>query len=243
MKKIRLIRSEPASASYNMAIDEKIYLRYMKDGIPVFRVYSWQAPSFTYGVSQKPARELDINQCLKDGVNVIKRITGGGILFHNHEITYSFTCSKDDIGEEKDVFVSYRKICAFLISFYESLGLKPYFACEAVDFVDRSAAHPLCSASREKYDIVINGKKIGGNAQKRNRQAVFQHGSIPIKLDWELMRKYLRFLPAEVPLSTTALNEELKNLPDKKILEQKLIDALARTFNFSFMEEGEPLSL
>ena len=163
MKKIRLIRSEPASASYNMAIDEKIYLRYMKDGIPVFRVYSWQAPSFTYGVSQKPARELDINQCLKDGVNVIKRITGGGILFHNHEITYSFTCSKDDIGEEKDVFVSYRKICAFLISFYESLGLKPYFACEAVDFVDRSAAHPLCSASREKYDIVINGKKIGGN--------------------------------------------------------------------------------
>jgi len=226
-----------------MAIDEKIYLRYMKDGIPVFRVYSWQAPSFTYGVSQKPARELDINQCLKDGVNVIKRITGGGILFHNHEITYSFTCSKDDIGEEKDVFVSYRKICAFLISFYESLGLKPYFACEAVDFVDRSAAHPLCSASREKYDIVINGKKIGGNAQKRNRQAVFQHGSIPIKLDWELMRKYLRFLPAEVPLSTTALNEELKNLPDKKILEQKLIDALACTFNFSFMEEGEPLSL
>lgn len=243
MKKFRLIRSEPASATYNMAMDEKIFFRYMKDGIPVFRIYSWQAPSFTYGLSQKPARELNMEECLKDNISVVKRMTGGGILFHHNEVTYSFTCSKEDIGEDKDLFVSYRKICAFLIFFYQSLGLKPSFACETDSFNHRNAAHPLCSASHEKYDIVINNKKIGGNAQKRNRQAVFQHGSIPISIDWELMCKYLRFLPEGVISGVTTLAQELKDLPGRKILEQKLIDAVADTFNANFTEENEPLSL
>ncbi|MFA5287288.1 MAG: lipoate--protein ligase family protein [Candidatus Omnitrophota bacterium] len=226
-----------------MAVDEKIFTRYMKDGIPAFRVYSWQVPSFTYGVSQKPEREMNMAQCVKDGIRFAKRMTGGGILFHHHEITYSLVCSKDDIGEDKDVFVSYRKICAFLIFFYQSLGLKPSFACEVENFIDNSAAHPLCSASHEKYDIVINGKKIGGNAQKRNRQAVFQHGSIPMSLDWELMRRYVRFLPEEVSSTVTSLAQELKDMPSKNILEQKLIDAVMHTFNASFKEEKEPLFL
>lgn len=243
MKTFRLIRSEPASASYNMAVDEKIFSRYLKDGIPVFRIYSWQTPSFTYGFSQKPEREMNMDVCAKDGVNFAKRMTGGGILFHYNGITYSLVCSKEDIGEEKDVFVSYRKICAFLISFYQSLGLKPYFACEADNFIDNSAAHPLCSASHEKYDIIINGKKIGGNAQKRNRQAVFQHGSIPISLDWELMRRYVRRLPDGVVSSVTSLAQELSDLPSREILEQKLIQAVSHTFNASFTEEKEPLFL
>lgn len=243
MKKFRLIRSEPASASYNMAVDEKIFFRYLKDGIPTFRIYGWQEPSFTYGLSQKPEREMNMVECNKDNIHFAKRMTGGGILFHHNEITYSLVCSKDDIGEEKDVFVSYRKICAFLISFYQSLGLKPTFACEVDNFIDNSAAHPLCSASHEKYDILINGKKIGGNAQKRNRQAVFQHGSIPISLDWELMRRYLRRLPDGVVSSVTSLAQELKDLPSKEILEQKLIEAARQTFNASFTEEREPLFL
>jgi len=241
MRKFRLIRSEPASALYNMALDEKIFFRYLKDGIPVFRVYNWQSPSFTYGVSQKPGREINIPQCAKDGIHLAKRMTGGGVLFHDNEITYSLTCSKEDIGEDKNVFVSYRNICAFLLSFYESLGLKPSFAFEGENFNDRCAAHPLCSASREKYDIVINGRKIGGNAQKRNRQAVFQHGSIPISIDWGLMRKYVRFLPKEASLGTTSLSGELKVVPAREILEQKLIGAVQDIFGADFIEEGEPV--
>ncbi len=226
-----------------MAVDEKIFFRYLKDGIPVFRIYSWQTPSFTYGFAQKPEREMNMNECTKDGVNFAKRMTGGGILFHHNEITYSLVCSKEDIGEEKEVFVSYRKICAFLIAFYQSLGLKPTFACEVDNFIDNLAAHPLCSASHEKYDIVINGKKIGGNAQKRNRQAVFQHGSIPIGLDWELMRRYVRFLPEGISSTVTSLTQELQNLPNREILEQKLIEAVRHTFNANLTEEKEPLYL
>ena len=242
MKTFRLIRSEPASATYNMAMDEKIFFRFMKDHIPVFRIYGWQTPSFTYGVSQRPARELNMVHCIKDGVKIVKRMTGGGVLFHNQEITYSLSCSKDDVGEEKNVFISYRKICAFLIYFYESLGLKPSFACEADDFESKSLGHPLCTASQEKYDILINNKKIGGNAQKRNRHDLFQHGSIPLSHDWELMRRYLRILPEGVLAGNTSLSEELKDMSSRKVLEQKLIDAVVNVFNINFIEEEEPLS-
>jgi len=225
-----------------MALDEKIFFRYLKDKIPVFRVYSWETPSFTYGVSQKkPGQEINLAHCAKDGINLAKRMTGGGILFHDDEITYSLTCSKADIGENKDTFVSYRNICAFLISFYKSLGLNPSFALEADDFDKDSGTHPLCSASHEKYDILINGKKIGGNAQKRNREAVFQHGSLPLSLNWELMRKYVRHLPEDIPLKTTCLAQELKALPDRRILEEKLIDVVRNIFNADFIEEEEPL--
>jgi lipoate-protein ligase A len=180
---------------------------------------------------------VDLEKCKREGIQIAQRITGGGLLFHNHEITYSLACSKEDIGEEREVFVSYRRICAFLIHFYKSLGLKVYFALEADDFSNKSLPHQLCSASHEKYDIVIGKRKIGGNAQKRRRGAIFQHGSIPLSIDWPFLRRYLPGLPDDISSSATALNEELLVLPQKQVLEQKLIDAFADVYGVSFEEE------
>ncbi|MFA5062938.1 MAG: lipoate--protein ligase family protein [Candidatus Omnitrophota bacterium] len=224
---------------HNMFLDEKIFNRYLKDGIPVLRLYSWKNPSFTYGVLQHPESEIDFRQCLSDGVEVVKRITGGGILFHNDEITYSFVCSKQDIGEPQEVLVSYKQICAFLIRFYESLGLKAGFALESETFRDRCGPSELCSASYEKYDIVINGRKIGGNAQKRKRKIIFQHGSIPCSINWNFARRYLKALPKDISLSVTSLDEELAKVPGKNILEEKLIEAFSNVFGAHFIDEKE----
>ena len=229
----------PAGAADNMALDEKIFNRYIEEGIPVLRLYGWEKPSITYGISQRPqVGQVDLEKCNRDGIQIAQRITGGGLLFHNREITYSLACSKEDIGEEKEVFVSYRRICAFLINFYKSLGLKACFALEADDFNNKSLPHQLCSASHEKYDIVIGGRKIGGNAQKRRRGVIFQHGSIPLSIDWSFLRRYLPGLPDNISSSATTLDEELTALPEKQVLEQKLIDAFAHVYGVSF-EEGD----
>jgi len=222
-----------------MALDEDIFARYLEDGVPVFRVYEWSGPAFTYGMSGRPERAIDIARCSLDGVGVAKRMTGGGALFHHNEITYSLACGKDDIDEPADVFVSYRKICAFLISFYGSIGLKASFALETDDFLKRSTPSDLCSVSCEKYDIVINGKKIGGNAQKRKRSAVFQHGSIPISVDWVFARRYAPGLPSDMASRVTTLSEELSHVPDKTILEEKLIASASDAFGARFTEEKE----
>jgi len=241
MKLFRLIRSGALSAASNMALDEKIFKRYLEDGIGVLRLYQWRKPSFTYGFSQDPKNQLDLPACAVDGVEVAKRITGGGILFHDDEITYSFVCSKSDVGEAQRVFVDYRNICGFLIRFYESLGLNPKFALETENFSKRCAPHELCSAAHEKYDIVIGAKKIGGNAQKRNRQAIFQHGSIPCRVNWDFVRKYINSLPKDISTYVTSLSDQLKVVPEKDVLEQKLVDAFGATFDVKFIEDNQTL--
>ena len=220
-----------------MAVDSYILEQYLKDGIPVLRVYSWSGPSFTYGVSQDPKDILDIEKCMAESVSLAGRMTGGGVLFHNDELTYSFVCSKDDVGEPSAHLVAYRQICEFLLRFYRSLGLRASFALECGDFLKRSAPSDLCAASHEKYDIVINGKKIGGNAQKRSRQAIFQHGSIPCSIDRVLERRYLKNFH-ETDFGVTTLKEELKTVPDKNILEDNLIEAFTSTFGFDVEEEN-----
>jgi len=239
MKTFKLIRSHPATAVYNMELDNLIFDQYLQDKVPVLRIYSWQKPSFTYGLSQNPEDEIDLRRCLDDDIGIAKRITGGGILFHDNEITYSFACDKLDVGEPSEVFVSYREICTFLINFYKELKLPACFALESKDFMNRRAPSNLCSASCEKYDIVINGKKIGGNAQKRRRSAIFQHGSIPLSFDWNIINRYIKQSPKDLPSHVTALSDELINCPKKILLEDMLINAFARTFNVNFIEEDE----
>ena len=236
MKNFKLIRSGALSAQENMAIDQEIFDQYLKDGRGVLRIYQWKEPAFTFGFSQDPSQEIDLARCAAEGVGVAKRMTGGGILFHQDEITYSFVCAKSDIGEAENLFVAYRNICAFLIEFYKGLGLNPSFAQEQADFKNRCLSHELCSAACEKYDLVIRGKKIGGNAQRRNRQAIFQHGVIPCQINWDFVRRYLRHLPLDISAQVTTLAQELEMLPQKIWLEEKLIAAFQQTFKVNFYE-------
>ncbi len=229
------------SGADNMALDAAILSRYLEEDIPVLRLYSWLKPSFTYGVSQDSADEIDLVRCREDKIDVAGRMTGGGVLCHNDDVTYSFVCSKEDIGEPKAHLVSYREISAFLIRFYSSLGLKASFALEAADFKNKSHPHELCAGSCEKYDIVLNGKKIGGNAQKRKRQAVFQHGSIPCRIDWDFQERYLETPVSAIKSGVTSLSEELKILPDKNFLEIKLIEAFGDTFGIKFTDESDSI--
>lgn len=241
MKEFRLILSAPASAARNMLLDKLIFERYLEENVPVLRLYGWEAPSFTYGISQEPQSLLDLGLCRSDGVGVAQRMTGGGVLFHNDELTYSFVCSKGDAAEPAGVLVSYRGLCSFLIRFYASLGLAAEFALESADFASRRAPSSLCSASHEKYDIVINNRKIGGNAQKRSRLAIFQHGSIPLSVDWNLARKYARTLPENIAETATSLSAELKDAPERRTLEEALVSAFAREFRADPVEEKEEL--
>ena len=222
-----------------MALDKNMLSRYLEDGIPAFRVYRWASPSFTYGFSQDPQKAVDMFRCASDNIEVARRITGGGILFHDDEITYSLVCGKEDIGEPRGVFVSYRETCSFLISFYRSLGLHASFAFESPDFKKRSPAHEFCSASHEKFDIVVNGRKIGGNAQKRTRRAIFQHGSVPRSINWPFISRYVISLPQDVSAGVTALSAELNTVPDKGILEEKLIESFARVFGVRLVEQKQ----
>jgi len=172
--KLRLIISNKQSAKDNMAIDEALVSTFNEDDIAILRVYSWEK-SFTFGVSQKYS---DFSYSNEYKNNFAKRITGGGILYHGHDISYSIIIPKS-YAKNMNVKQTYENICNFILEFYKNLGLKASYAKDLNNITLSKSKY--CQLGFEEYDIIINNLKIGGNAQKRTKNLIFQHGSIPIE--------------------------------------------------------------
>jgi len=179
----RLIDTGSLAGAENMAIDEAL-LACFKPGesAPVLRLYGWNPPAFSCGRFQLPEEIINLTRCRADGVQVVKRITGGGVIYHAEELTYSIVCPIDFIPGSRSVKEAFFYLTSFLVKFYRSFGLE---VCHAVDHypADRRLGErtSLCFAGVESCDILINGRKIGGNAQRRLKNVIFQHGSLPLR--------------------------------------------------------------
>ena len=173
--KFRFIISQNFSAKANSCLDSALFKTFNNDSLPVLRIYSWEK-SVTFGLSQNPSDYETLLEEYKN--NYAKRITGGGVLFHGHDISYSLIIPTSYI-ENKGVKETYELICSFILNFYSSFGLNANFAKDIGEII--LSKNAFCQVGFEAYDIIINGHKIGGNAQKRSKKVIFQHGSIPLK--------------------------------------------------------------
>ncbi len=173
--KCRLMDGGASDAYYNMALDEGI-LEGVSAGRspPTLRFYAWRPPAVSIGYFQGIREEADLDSCFRDGVDVVRRLTGGGAVYHDAELTYSFIAPESAVPE--DILESYRHVCRGLILGLADLKVKAEFA-------------PL-------NDIVAGGRKISGNAQTRRMGCVLQHGTVLLSVDVERMFRYLR-VPAE----------------------------------------------
>jgi lipoate-protein ligase A len=193
----RLIDTGPLDGPGNMALDEAL-LSCFDPGRsrPVLRLYGWSPPAFSLGKFQRAAEVLDLEKCAREGVAVVRRVTGGGCIFHSDEITYSIICAPEHISGIAGVKESYRRLCGFLVLAYRGLGLEPVFAVDANPAGEHLGLRtPLCFSGKEEYDITVNGRKLGGNAQRRSRGFIFQHGSIPLGNRLSSMAPFLREPP------------------------------------------------
>jgi lipoate-protein ligase A len=165
-----------------MAVDE-VLLNTFVSGIsdPVIRTYGWSPPSLSLGRFQNAYESLDLERCRRDSVSVIRRISGGGAIYHTDELTYSLVCSVDHLPTGLSVKESFRLLNGFLLEFYSRLGLSAVYATDSTPNAAQFGVRtPFCFAGKESFDILIHGRKIGGNAQRRFKNVIFQHGSIPI---------------------------------------------------------------
>ncbi len=207
-----------------MAIDEVL----LNGASPVFRLYSWQPACFSLGRFQSPEKVL------KENVPFVRRMTGGGAIYHDKEITYSLVC-EHPTHENILLKDGYRKLSAFLIAAYRKLGLDAQFACETGGQTEGTVLgvpSGYCFSGREEFDIVIDGKKIGGNAQRVVKKRVFQHGSIPLHI---IRAHYLPFLinPSRHD-DYTALSELLGILPDSGQIADLLIESFSECMGVRF---------
>ncbi|MDR0601358.1 MAG: lipoate--protein ligase family protein, partial [Treponema sp.] len=87
--KIRLIRTRFGNAFYNMGLDEALFERVAGGGLPVLRFYGWEPAAVSIGYFQKIAEVVNREACVRRGVDVVRRSSGGGAVFHQAEVTYS----------------------------------------------------------------------------------------------------------------------------------------------------------
>lgn len=205
----RLIESGCRDGFFNMALDEALLRCF--DPVasrPIIRLYGWEPPALSLGRFQDAGRVLDLERCRAHGVAVVRRITGGGVIYHADELTYSLVCSVRQIPPRSSIKESFRVLTGFLLEFYRRLGLEPLYALDATPGDGRLGARTdFCFAGRESFDILINGRKIGGNAQHRGREVIFQHGSIPLTSHAATGLSYLRGYREGGGLETLSLAE------------------------------------
>src|SRR3989338_978760 len=164
------------NAFMNMAIDEAI-LHYCN--IPVLRVYAWKPSALSIGYNQG-LNEINLEKCKEFDIDIVRRITGGKAIFHDKEITYSFIFPEDLNLLPKEINESYREIANALV-----LALKKFGIEAEIKKTPERIKTSICFNSSNWYELLVNGKKISGSAQRRIHGKVLQHGSILTDFDYE----------------------------------------------------------
>src|SRR6056297_2667633 len=196
----RLLQTGLLSAAENMAIDRAILVAHSKGHVPpTVRLYGWNPAAISIGYFQQLTEEVDLTACEKDHIDYVRRITGGGAVFHEDEVTYSFVIQEKHPQISKNILESYKTICLAIMNGLDFLGVKSTYA-------------PI-------NDILVNNKKISGNAQTRKQKTVLQHGTILTDVDVDKMFRLLKVpnekikgkLIATVKERVTSLTHELQN--------------------------------
>lgn len=173
----RLLKTGINNAFYNMGLDQAI-LEQVSQGAepPTLRLYGWKPPAISIGYFQGMREEVDLAACRLHGVDTVRRITGGGAVFHQYEVTYSIVLPLGHPLADQEILASYRRLCQGLVAGFAKLGVTAEFA-------------PI-------NDIEVGGKKISGNAQTRKLGCILQHGTIILDVDVDLMFTLLK-VPSE----------------------------------------------
>jgi lipoate-protein ligase A len=169
----RLLQSGCHTCYYNMALDEAL-LEGVSSGasLPALRFYGWNPPAVSVGYFQGLEEEVDLEECRRLGVDVVRRISGGGAVFHHAEITYSLIMPLSHPHAAPSIPESYRRLCAGVTAGLGRLGVRAVFA-------------PI-------NDILAGDRKISGNAQTRRKGCLLQHGTVLLDLEAELMFSLLK---------------------------------------------------
>lgn len=195
----RFIRSGACSPAANMAIDEAILMAHSENKVPpTLRFYRWEPATLSIGFFQKAEEEIDFSAVEEHGIGFVRRPTGGRAVLHHRELTYSMVVSERYEGMPQSITESYRVLSEGLLQGFENLGLRAQMVNLSGDEKTKYAAagSAACFDSPSWYELVVEGRKVAGSAQMRQRGVILQHGSILLDMDVELLFTLLRF-PSE----------------------------------------------
>jgi len=197
----RLIEIEQHDAFMNMALDEACAEAIARRDVPAtIRFYRWTPDAVSIGYFQGLEDEVNTEKCLMEKVDVVRRRTGGGAVYHAYEgeITYSLIAPVQRFP--RGITESYQMICGWIIDALKSLNVGAEFK-PINDIV-------LAAGSRGPHGEAVGGKKISGNSQTRRDGILLQHGTILYQVDVKKMFSLLKVGKEKISDKMIAAAEE-----------------------------------
>lgn len=203
--RFRFTETGYASAAFNMGLDEGI-LNAVAEGRsgPTLRFYAWRPRAVSIGYFQGLTDEVDEDACRSRGVDVVRRVTGGGGVYHADELTYSVVMPESHPLAAGSILDTYGLLCGGVVEGLRGLGIDAAFA-------------PI-------NDVVADGRKLSGNAQTRKRGCLLQHGTVLLSVDVDEMFALLK-VPNE--------KLKGKLIEDVKARVSSVSDRLGRPFGYA----------
>ena len=170
----RLLIDPPGSGAWNMAVDEVLLEWAAEEGGCWFRLYGWDQPTLSLGYFQDFQDRL--NHAPSQDCPAVRRLTGGGAIVHDAELTYSLVVpGKHPLAARRNLL--YEIVHTSLITMLSDLGVEAML-CRPSGHRRQREEPLLCFQRRAPGDLLVGPVKIAGSAQRRRRGAVLQHGSL-----------------------------------------------------------------
>ena len=226
----RLLPLQTNNAFMNMAIDEAILTARIAGQVPsTLRFYRWQPSAVSVGKNQKPEDEVYLDACKRLGVDVVRRVSGGGTVYHDYEgeVTYSVTAKTADLGTA-DITSVYAAIYEAITDALRLLGIPADFSR---------------GDQKNCPNLTVNGKKISGSSQTITRGVVLQHGTVLRSVDLPKMFTLLKLKNASCTQAAdiakckiTSIQNELGHV----VMPETVANALAQGFRAILRIQLEP---
>ncbi len=186
----RLLELPPSSGARHMALDHALLEAAASPGsLPSLRFQRWSPPALSVGRFQ-PLQDIDLAACRAEGIEVVRRPTGGKSILHLDDFTYSVVIPQGFPLPER-VVEAYRLLCGGIVRALEHLGVRAAIKPHANG--GHRQASGACFAAITQADLEYHGRKLCGSAQVRRGGALLQHGSILLEDHSELLFRLLRY--------------------------------------------------
>jgi len=228
----RLLNMGKNSAAMNMAIDEAILAAQKAQANPTLRFYGWTQPAFSFGYFQDITTEVDVEACRAEGIELVKRMTGGGTVVHGWELTYTLILPRGT--GEMNISDAYHSIGQSLVKAFQQLGIPTQCYAECADSpgairnrIYRAEAN-ICLTNPAEHDVMSDKKKVAGVSVRRNRNGIMFQGYISLDMPpSSILARVSKDLAVQEMLreKSTAINTDRRSIP-----RSALIQAISETF-------------
>jgi lipoate-protein ligase A len=230
----------------NMAIDAALLeeVEASAEDRTIVRFYRWHRPTVSLGRSQKLEVAVDVDYCTRESIDVVHRPTGGRAVLHDDELTYA-VISNDSSHFGDTIYGNYKRVSEALCDGFRTVGVPAILAPDTRKPQPQSnGADPPCFLSPSRYELMVDGRKIVGSAQRRLRRSFLQHGSMPMTCDREKLARAVRMAdPSALYREMAGLTEFLPERPPIAELTNALVAGFRQRFGIEFCQSSEGQSV